>query len=74
MENKIQFQVTYDHENFPIFGLDMFDREEDAFALAEELESEGRENVVVTLFVDDAAICDVTHGNLRNFCKEINQS
>ena len=73
MENKIQFQVTYDHENFPtfgMFGLDMFDREEDAFALAEELESEGRENVVVTLFLDDAAICDVTHGNLRNFCKE----
>ena len=56
MENKIQFQVTHDNENFPMFGLDMFDDVQDAFDFADELESEGRENVVVTLFVDGAAI------------------
>ena len=56
LNSEVQFQVTHDNENFPMFGLDMFDNEQDAFDFADELESEGRENVVVTLFVDDGAI------------------
>lgn len=56
MEHKIQFQVTHDNENFPMFGLDMFDTKEEAFNFADALESQGKKNVVVTLFMDDGAI------------------
>ena len=56
LNSEVQFQVTHDNENFPMFGLDMFDDAQDAFDFADELESEGRENVVVTLFVGGAAI------------------
>jgi len=50
----LQWQVTYDTEHTPAFGLDMFDYEDDAFSHGYSLYREGRKNVVVTLFEDDS--------------------
>ena len=51
---KLEWQVTYDTENTPAFGLDVFDQEEEAFEHAWSLAFGGKENVVVTLFENDS--------------------
>ena len=53
---KTQWQITYDSEHAPAFGLDMFDSAEAADVAAQRLHEEGRENIVLTMFEDDAPV------------------
>ena len=54
---KTQWQLTYDTEHAPAFGLDMFDSEEAADVAAHKLRlEEGRTGIVLTMFEDDAPV------------------
>ena len=53
---KTQWQLTYDTEHAPAFGLDMVDSDEAADVAAQRLHEEGRENIVLTMFEDDAPV------------------
>lgn len=54
-----EWQVTYDTENTPAFGLDMFEDEDEALGAANEYRLDGKQNVVVTLFENDSPIKDI---------------
>jgi len=51
-----EYQVTYNSEHVPAFGLDMFNNETEAMAYAYALLNEKKEQIKVTLFEDTAAI------------------
>ena len=54
-----EWQVTYDTEHKPAFGLDMFEDEDEALSAANEYRLDGQQNVVVTLFENDSPIEDI---------------
>ena len=52
----LQWQVTFDTEHAPAFGLDMFDSDKAADVAAQKLHEEGRANIVLTMIEDDAPV------------------
>jgi len=46
---KTQWQLTYDTEHAPAFGLDMFDSEEAADVAAHKLHETGRTGIALTM-------------------------
>ena len=51
---KIQWQVGFDSDSKPAFGLDMFDSESKAQEHAEALSNRGEEGITLTKFIDTA--------------------
>lgn len=51
---KIKWQVGYDSDDKPAFGIDLFDNESEAQEHAEALSNRGKEGITLTKFVDTA--------------------
>ena len=51
---KIEWQVGYDSDDKPAFGLDMFDSESEAQEHAEALSNRGEQGITLTKFIDTA--------------------
>ena len=52
----IKWQVGWDDENIPAFGLEFFDSETEAQKYAESLDSDGETGIVLTEFDDDCPL------------------
>ena len=53
---KIEWQVGYESDYKPTFGIDMFDNENEAKKHAETLSKQGEQGVTLTKFIDTAPI------------------
>ena len=53
---KIEWQVGYDSDDKPAFGIDIFDNESEAQEHAETLSKQGEQGITLTKFVDTAPV------------------
>ena len=54
--DKIKWQVGYNSENTPAFGLDVFDDEQQAEDRAQELNTKGEKGISLTKLENNAAV------------------